>query len=546
MFRVCKIILETTDSVKSIKKFLGGYPVEITQDFPEENYFDVPTLVVGWNTIKNKYPNQKITNTDVVNNLSWTYNEKESKEVIDGDAYFKSIEKFVNKHVYEWLPSEYKLYDSIVHGDFSNFISENINEEVMTFVHFNNGAMYMRNSGKDYIVNIKSLWLTETNYKNLITDVLNKLDCLVYSYDEIEEYVDLDTLGNLKALDIIRWVKYSTETPLKYFQIIPNIDVSKYIPFMMSVIHPKSLELDDDEQVFFERMCQKDKITRWMSTRYISFDYSFDKKLSFLYRDISKLAKVNYSTKRTITGRVTCKDKYNPQNLSKSNDERAKIISRFRNGKIYQFDYTSFEARIALYISENESFIQDYYDKDIHSETALIMFETHSFTPEQRESAKLVNMAIMYGASDATTLKMLSMYPEPHIKLQRVKSFLEPILKKAEEIIEGSKAKGYIINKWGSIIRPEKDFAGFNNYLQSTASEIVVDKIYEIKKLLVPYRSQFLFQVHDSLVFDVHPEELDLVQLIAESMSYNRGMAFAVNYKSGSNYRDLSSESVYF
>lgn len=546
MFRVCKIILETTDSVKSIKKFLGGYPVEITQDFPEENYFDVPTLVVGWNTIKNKYPNQKITNTDVVNNLSWTYNEKESKEVIDGDAYFKSIEKFVNKHVYEWLPSEYKLYDSIVHGDFSNFISENINEEVMTFVHFNNGAMYMRNSGKDYIVNIKSLWLTETNYKNLITDVLNKLDCLVYSYDEIEEYVDLDTLGNLKALDIIRWVKYSTETPLKYFQIIPNIDVSKYIPFMMSVIHPKSLELDDDEQVFFERMCQKDKITRWMSTRYISFDYSFDKKLSFLYRDISKLAKVNYSTKRTITGRVTCKDKYNPQNLSKSNDERAKIISRFRNGKIYQFDYTSFEARIALYISENESFIQDYYDKDIHSETALIMFETHSFTPEQRESAKLVNMAIMYGASDATTLKMLSMYPEPHIKLQRVKSFLEPILKKAEEIIEESKAKGYIINKWGSIIRPEKDFAGFNNYLQSTASEIVVDKIYEIKKLLVPYRSQFLFQVHDSLVFDVHPEELDLVQLIAESMSYNRGMAFAVNYKSGSNYRDLSSESVYF
>lgn len=546
MFRICRIILETTDSVKDIKKFLGGYPVEVTQDFPEENYFDVPTLVVGWNTIKNKYPNQKITNTNVVDNLSWTYNESESKEVIDGDAYFKSIEKFVNKHVYEWLPSKYKLYDSIVHGDFNDFINESIDKEMMTFVHFNNGAMYMRNSGKDYIINVKSLWLTENNYKGLITSFLNNFNCLVYSYDGIEEYVDLDNLGNLKALDIIRWVKYNVETPLKYFQIIPNVDISKYIPFMMSVVHPKSLELDEEEQVFFERMCKKDNITRWMSTRYISFDYSFDKKLDFLYRDISKLARVNYSTKRTITGRVTCKDKYNPQNLSKSNDERTKIVSRFRNGKIYQFDYTSFEARIALYISEDESFIQEYYDKDIHSETALIIFETHSFTPEQRESAKLANMAIMYGASDATTLKMLSMYSEPHVKLQKIKDFLAPIFKKAEEIIEESKRKGYIINKWGSIIRPEKDFAGFNNYLQSTASEIIVDKIYEIKKLLAPYRSQFLFQVHDSLVFDIHPEELDLVRLIAKQMSYNKGMAFGVNYKSGSNYRDLSSESVYF
>jgi len=546
MFRICKIITETVESTNKLKEFLGGYPVEITQQYPEEDYFDVPTLVVGWNSIKDKYPNQKINNQEVLSNLYWTYNEEECKQVIDGESFFRRIEKFVNNNIYNWLPSDYIVYDSIMNGDFSKFIDDNVDKEKLTYTHFSKGALYMRNGENNFIINAKSLWLTEDNFRITITNLLNNLNCMVYSYDGIEDYTDLDTLSNIKALDIIRWVKFGIETPIKYFQIIPNVDVSKYVPFMMCMVPIQTLELDEDEEVFFNRMCVKDKITRWMSTRYVSFAYDFDKNLDFIYRDNAKLAKVNYSTKRTITGRITSKDRYNPQNLSKEGADRTKIVSRFRNGRIYQFDYTSFEARIALYLSGDEQFIQDFYDKDLHSETATIIFDTHDFTPEQRNVAKLANMAIMYGASEATAMKILGNYPEPAEKLRRIKVFLEPVFIRAKEIIEETKQNGYLINKWGSIIKPEKDFAGFNNYLQSTASEIVVDKVCEIKELLKPYRSQFLFQVHDSLVFDVHPEEAELVQLIAKTLSYNRGMMFSINYKSGPNYKDLSSEFVYF
>lgn len=546
MFRICKIIVETAESSNKLKEFLGGYPVEITQQYPEDGYYDIPTLVVGWNTIKNNYPNQKIINQEVVSNLYWTYNESECEEVIDGDTFFRRIEDFVNKNIYNWLPSDYVVYDSIMSGDFSKFIEDNIDREKTTYIHFNKGALYMRNGEINFILNAKSLWLTEDNFRITITELLNNLNCIIYSYDGIEDYADLDTLSNIKSLDIIRWIKFGIETPLKYFQIIPNVDVSKYIPFMMSMVPAETFELDEEEEVFFDRMCIKDKITRWMSTRYVSFSYDFDKNLDFIYREYAKLAQINYSTKRTLTGRVTSKDKYNPQNLSKEGEDRTKIVSRFRNGRIYQFDYTSFEARIALYLSGDEEFIQDFYDKDLHSETAMIIFETHDFTPEQRDVAKLANMAIMYGASEATAMKILEKYPDPAEKLRRIKVFLEPIFRRAKEIIEESKQNGYLINKWGSIIKPEKDFAGFNNYLQSTAAEIVVDKVCEIKELLRPYRSQFLFQVHDSLVFDVHPEEIELVQIIAKTLSYNKGMMFTVNYKSGSNYRDLSSEFVYF
>lgn len=525
---------------------MGGYPVEITHNISEENYFEIPTLMIGWNSVKNRFSNQKIQEKNIIKNLTWTFNESECKEVV-GENFYNNIEEFLNHNIKSWLPSDFILYDSIMHGDFSNFINTNIDKSSLSYVHFNSGAIYMRNNGVNYIINTKSLWLTESSYKNAISKFLGDINCMIYSYDGLEDYANLDLIDNIKSLDIIRWIKYGVETPVKYFQIVPDININKFIPFLMSKIPLDTLTLDSEEEVYLERMCVKDKITRWMSTRYVSFSHEFNKNLDFIYRDNARLAKVNYSSKRTLTGRITSSDsKYNPQNLSKSNEDRSMIISRFRGGKIYQFDYTSFEARIALYICGDEDFIQDYYDKDIHSETARIIFDTQEFTAEQRSVAKLANMAIINGSSDATAIKILDKYPNSLESLDKIKTFLKPIFNKAAEIVEESKQNGYLINKWGSIIKPEKDFAAFNNYLQSTASEIIVDKVIEIKNLIIGYRSQFMFQVHDSLVFDIHPEEFDLIEGIAKILSYNRGMLFSVNYKSGSNYKDLSSEVAYF
>jgi len=545
MFIICRIIAESVDSAISLKEFLGGYPVEIICDTLVDSYFEVPTLAIGWNSVKNTFPGQKIHNKNVTTNLQWTYSELECKE-INKENFHKNIEDFIDENLKKWLPSDFILYDSLLHGDFSEFITINIEPSNLTYIHFNGGAIYMRNGIKNLIINTKSLWLTESNYRNTITDMLNNMNCMVYSYNKIEEYVNLDGLSSVRALDILRWIKYGVETPIKYFQIIPSVDISKYVPFLMSKIPIESLELDEEEEVFFDRMCIRDVATRWMSTRYISFSHDFEKNLDFIYRDNSKLARINYSSKKTLTGRIVSNDKYNPQNLSKSNEERSMIVSRFRGGKIYQFDYNSFEARIALYTSDCDWFIENYYNKDIHFETAMIIFDSNEISAEQREVAKLANMAIINGASDTTALRILDKYPNPHENLDKIKIFLKPIFNKAKEINEKVKTDGYLINKWGSIIRPEKDFAGFNNYLQSTAAEITVDKVLEVKDLLVGYKSQFMFQVHDSLVFDIHPEEFSLVEDIAKLLSYNKGMLFSVNYKSGSNYKDLSLESTYF
>ena len=172
MFRICRIISETEESTIRLKEYLGGYPVEITQQIPEENYFDIPTLMLGWNSVKNRFPGQKIHESKILNNLVWTYNESECKEIKD-ESYYKNIEKFINDNLKNWLPSDFILFDSLMHGDFSSFINSNINRDFITYVHFDNGALYMRNRDRNYIINAKSLWLTENSYRDKITEVLN-------------------------------------------------------------------------------------------------------------------------------------------------------------------------------------------------------------------------------------------------------------------------------------------------------------------------------------------------------------------------------------
>lgn len=547
MFRICRIITGTKEECDNLKQYLGGYPVEITQEVPEENYYDIPTLMVGWNNVKNRFPNQRIDNKEVTNNLSWTYNEKEVEELLDKTNFNSEIDSFVNKNLYNWLPNNYSLFDPLFHGNLSKFREQYIDDSIVSYVHFNDGAIYIRNGENNFVINIKSLHYVSDNYRNEVSDFLTNLNCLLYSYNKIEDYANLDTMGTVRSLDIIRWIKYGVETPIKYFQIIPNTDISKYVPFLMSKIPLDTLELTAEEELYLERMSFRDKVTRWMSTRYVSFSYDFNKNLRFLYRAGAKLAKINYSNKRTITGRITSNDNYNPQNLAKEGKPRSFIISRYRGGQVYQFDYTSFETRIALYLCGDEDFIMQYYDKDLHHETAVRIFNTFDCTSEQRDVAKLVNHSIIYGASEATIMsKMEGHVDDPQEKMLEVKRFLYPLFKRSKEIMEETEERGYIINKWNSIIRPEKSYAGFNNYIQSTASEIIVDQVYAIKNMLVGMRSQFMFQVHDSIILDIHPDEIHLVKNIIESMSYNRGMLFTVNYKSGPNYRDLSSESVYF
>lgn len=535
LFQICNIIATGEDDYKTLLGYLGNYPLSITEYFPEELYFDVPTLIIGWNTVKDKFPKQNIMDKQIDKNLFWTYSKSENSK-----DFFKEAEDFFSESVKKWMPTNFKTFDTYLNKEeLEDFINQNIDPSKKVFIYFYDGALYLNNDGNNFILNIKSLSISDDKLKTKITEIFNRLDIVSFSYQNFYHYVNIDSLKQINAIDSMRWVKFGVETLDSYFNIIPNFKIQKYIPFLMSKIN--RIDLNLYEQAFYKRMCERDIITCWLSDREIAFLPSFENsKLNFKIRKNCKLAKINFSNKRTITGRIASKDSYNPQNLEKKNDERKDIISRFENGKILVLDYVSFETKISLYLCEDKEYIEEYYNEDLHHETAAMLYGSEEVTFEQREFSKILNHSLLYGAGEETLLKKLSSeFSNPEEQLYKVRLLLKPIIDKSDEIKEKYKANGFLINPWGSIIHAEKTHASFNNYIQSYASEIVVDKLFEIKDFLKPYKTQFLFQVHDSLVFDLHPDEKFLIEKISELLQYHKNMLFGVSHSIGDNYKDL-------
>ncbi len=535
LFQICNIIATGEDDYKTLLGYLGNYPLSISKDFPEELYFDVPTLVIGWNNVKDKFPKQNIMDKQISKNLFWTYSKSENSK-----EFFKEAEDFFSESVKKWMPKNFKTFDTYLNKEgLEDFINQNIDPSKKVFIYFYDGALYLNNDGNNFIVNIKSLSISDDKLKTTITEIFNRLDIVSFSYQNFYHYVNIDSLKQINAIDSIRWVKFGVETLDSYFNIIPNFKIQKYIPFLMSKIN--RIDLNLYEQSFYKRMCERDIITCWLSDREIAFLPSFENsKLNFKIRKNCKLAKINFSNKRTITGRIASKDSYNPQNLEKKNDERKDIISRFEDGKILVLDYVSFETKISLYLCEDKEYIEEYYNEDLHHETAAMLYGSEEVSFEQREFSKILNHSLLYGAGEDTLLKKLSSeFNNPEEQLYKVRLLLKPIIDKSDEIKERYKANGFLVNPWGSIIHAEKTHASFNNYIQSYASEIVVDKLFEIKEFLKPYKTQFLFQVHDSLVFDLHPDENFLIEKLSELLQYHKNMLFGVSHSAGDNYKDL-------
>ena len=530
---ICKIIAEIEEDYIFLSEYVRKYPVKLSRTYEVDE--EIPTLIIGWSCIKKRFEKQNILDKSINGNLQWGFSKTEK-----GDKYNIIIEKFINDSVLKWLPNDFVLLDTIFQNkSFEDLIIENINNQKRSYLYFYKNALYINNDGKDFILNVKSLELTCNDYKEKITNFINTTKCMCLSYKNISKYINLDSIGCVYTFENARWTKFSKEVNESYFNVIPDFEIKKYIPFIMSKV--SNFEFSDVEFKSLKRSCIKDNITQWLSTREINLSKDFDKKeVQLTSVGESRFAKVSYSNKRTLTGRIVADCSYNPQNLDKKTEDRAKIISRFKGGKIVVFDYISFETRIALYLSENEEFISEFKNKDFHIHSAKIIFGDTNISTEKRLFAKNINHQIIYGASKKTVMQNLSSLENSEEIFYNIKQFLKPLLKKSDELLKFFKDNGYIVNLWGTIVRPKKDFASFNNLIQSSAVEIIVDQLYLIKDFLKNYKSQFLFQVHDSLVFDISPDEKSIIKKLIKLIMKYKDMSFGVSYSSGLNYKNLS------
>ena len=539
LIKICKILPYSSDDVDYINTHHNTFALEVIDSIEANSPITLPTLIVGWSKVKEMYPGQSIMNTKISENLFWTFSltEKEEKNKSDINSFLEySIKKFFHKNLIS--------YDAIVDGELRDFFLKNINKKIRSFIYFHNNVCYIHNDSDTYAISIPSIDFVGKDSKKILTGLINKVECTLFSYYNAVKYVYIDQLRNVMTTENIFWSKYSYYIEPKDFnKMFLGKDMYRHIPVLMKIIRDNH-EVTKDEFNSCLRQTVKDRTTSWLSTNKVYFDPSFKVPdgVRSTWDNGKKYLMLRYSDKRTITGRINCVDSFNPQMLPKDSNIRKQIVSRYNGGTIAVFDYKSFETRLSMYLSRDEEFILSNMNSDLHYNTAKAMFGDIEITKNHRKIAKDVNHAILYGGGDKLILSLISKVDNVDSEncLENVKSFLSPILNTSDYINNVYKELGYIINPFGTLIKPNKSYAAFNNYIQSTATEIVVDKIQELKCWIEKNNSSFMFQVHDSFVMDIHPNDMRSIEDIKSILSKYNDMVFDVDCSLGKTYMECS------
>ena len=199
-------------------------------------------------------------------------------------------------------------------------------------------------------------------------------------------------------------------------------------------------------------------------------------------------------------------------------------------------DYSQIELRLLAHMSGDEVLINAYNEaQDIHRLTASQVFHVpfDEVTDLQRRNAKAVNFGIVYGISSYGLSEDLSISPKEAKKYiehyfetyPKIKEFLDGTVAKAKE--EGCVRTLYQrrrpVPELASSNFMQRAFGeriAMNSPIQGTAADIMKIAMIRVDRRLRGMKSRILLQVHDELLIETAPEELEAVkQILQEEMT---------------------------
>ncbi|MDD3712463.1 MAG: DNA polymerase I [Candidatus Izemoplasmatales bacterium] len=263
-----------------------------------------------------------------------------------------------------------------------------------------------------------------------------------------------------------------------------------------------------------------------------------------------------YQQALTKTGRLSSKEP-NLQNIpikTEEGKELRKVFVANKDNLLLSFDYSQIELRVVCELAEIKNLqIAFANNLDIHYETAKKIFGKENINDYERSIAKAINFSIIYGKTawglsedlDITPKEAerfinsyFETYPEIKTYMDRQIEFAEnngyvKTLFNRKTYIPEMKSNNYMTRQFGRRI-------AMNAPIQGTAADILKIAMVKIREnfLKANLKSQIILQIHDEVVLDVYPEELDLVTKITKE-TMEKAVPFktklVVNYSSGKN-----------
>jgi len=261
----------------------------------------------------------------------------------------------------------------------------------------------------------------------------------------------------------------------------------------------------------------------------------------------------------TVTGRLSSSSP-NLQQLPRGNTVKQLLLPE-EGHLMINADYSQMELRVMAALSKDPTLLKAYKEGiDVHAMTASLVYNVplEEVSKEQRQTAKMVNFAILYGSS----AKGLA------YRLNRPEKEMEDFITKWYEIYSSVKlfnkqitsfaiANGYVVTPFNRIRHLPDIFSSngglkshairqANNFIiQSTASDMTLMSLIQIHKFLTThpeYDAKILSSVHDSIVLSIRQDQvvelLKIFKTFIESYSYDwmQGITMEAEFSIGTNY----------
>ncbi|MGB8643601.1 MAG: DNA polymerase I, partial [Anaerolineae bacterium] len=271
----------------------------------------------------------------------------------------------------------------------------------------------------------------------------------------------------------------------------------------------------------------------------------------------------------TVTGRISSSNP-NLQNIPVKTELGRQVRRAFIAPKgqlLLSADYSQVELRILAHVSRDENLLQAFAaGEDIHVSTAARLFNVpvSEVTSEQRRLGKTMNFGIVYGISNwgvagrtdlslEASRDLIDKYFEkyPRIReyidrtkeLARTQGYVESLMGRRRYFPELASGKG------NPGLRNQAEREAINMPIQATAADIIKQAMVNLAAALAERKltSRMILQVHDELVLEVPPRELDPVaHLIREVMetAYRLDAPLRVDVAVGPNWDEMEAYKV--
>ena len=237
---------------------------------------------------------------------------------------------------------------------------------------------------------------------------------------------------------------------------------------------------------------------------------------------------------------------------------RAAFVPR-QGWKLLVADYSQIELRLLAHMSGDEVLVEAFRNgEDIHTRTAAEVMGVPPMmvTAEARRDAKAVNFGIVYGISGfglAAQLGISRAEAEKYIKnyfarYAGVKRFIDDTIAEVRRTgvtrtLFGRERPIPEINSRNPSARGFAERTAVNSPLQGTAADLIKLAMVRIDAALAAggHQTAMLLQVHDELVFECPPEELDAVsRMVKREMEgvCQLTVPLVVDIGTGDNWRD--------